>query len=122
MGFFNKKRQKSDARSIHGMLVMVVHPDTTLLEPPGNVREFCTNVAGDVLPGVPMAADAKTGIVTTPCSGSLDEAIARVHRDITGVMDDFAAQQSLDLGAYETTVLDDDFTPEIRLVTMLALA
>ncbi|HAL30842.1 MAG TPA: hypothetical protein DCP20_09040 [Coriobacteriia bacterium] len=121
MGLFSKKREKSEARLIRAMLVMVVHPDTTLLEPPGNVREFCTNVAGDVLPGVPMATDAKTGVVTTPYSGSLDEAIARVRRDIPGVMDQFAAQQGIDLGGYETTVLDDDFTPEIRLVAMAAL-
>jgi hypothetical protein len=120
MGLFSKGKRQ-DSGKIRAMLVMVVHPDTTLLEPPSNVKDFCTNVAADNVPGIEMDAEAATGVVPVPYSGALDYAVTKAQADLPSVMNDFIAQQGVDPAGLTMKTGVDELTPTIKVVFMAGI-
>ncbi|MBN2404474.1 MAG: hypothetical protein JXE06_02735 [Coriobacteriia bacterium] len=120
MGLF-RKNKRADSGKIRAMLIMVVHPDSTFIEPPSNVKEFCTNVATDNLVGIEMDAGAAAGVIPVPYSGTLDDAVALAQRDLPDVMNDFLAQQGVSAAGLDMQYGVDELNPTIKLVYTAAV-
>lgn len=105
---------------VDAMIGLCVHEPNTLIDPPGNVKQFFENVLNDHFDKVSLSPIAKVGFLMTQGAMSFAESEKVAWKDLPDQILNFMTSNSLDPNAYEMKTFSEDLGKNLKILFIAA--